>query len=214
MPGFGVISSLDLENKSNAKDRHSKSDTLRDDFKSRPTDNKRGCLLPILQNEIEVLVENYANRLVRYAFRLLGNLQDAEDVVQEVFTRTFSDRSKCATISDIGPYLYRSVANASTDLLRKRNCATVYREEVDAEKLLTQTDGPVEAAQTAEGLRRAESWLNRLPKEQAEVIRLRIFDSLSLSEIAAVLDCPVNTVCSRLRYGFQKLRGLIAAKKE
>jgi RNA polymerase sigma-70 factor, ECF subfamily len=160
------------------------------------------------------LVECYAERLVRHAFRLLGHLQDAEDVVQEVFVRTFSDRSKCATISDIGPYLYRSVANASTDLLRKRNRATVYREEVDAEKLLTQTDGPAEVAQSVEGLRRAEAWLNRLPKEQADAIRLRVFYYLSLSEIAAVLDCPVNTVCSRLRYGFQKLRGLVSAKKE
>ncbi len=65
-----------------------------------------------------------------------------------------------------------------------------------------------------ETLSRAEAWLSRLPKEQAQAIRLRVFDELSLSEIAAVLDCPLNTVCSRLRYGFQKLRGLVAAKKE
>lgn len=169
--------------------------------------------MPISQHEIADLVEVYADRLVRHAFRRLGNLQDAEDVVQEVFVRTFSDRSRCAEISTIGPYLYRSVANASTDLLRKRNCAAVFREEVDAEKLLDRSDGPAEVAQTAEGLRRAETWLKRLPKEQSEAIRLRIFDGLSLSEIAAVLECPVNTVCSRLRYGFQKLRGLVAAKK-
>ncbi len=90
---------------------------------------------PLSPKEIADLVEAYADRLVRYAFRRLGNLQDAEDVVQEVFVRTFSDRSRRTTISEIGPYLYRSVANASTDLMRKRSYGAVFREEVDAERL-------------------------------------------------------------------------------
>jgi RNA polymerase sigma-70 factor, ECF subfamily len=175
---------------------------------------KRGRALSLSQNEIAVLVETYAERLVRYAFRLLGNFQDAEDVVQDVFVRTFSNRSGYERISSIGPYLCRSVANASTDLLRKRNLAQVFREEVDAEKLFSAIDGPAEAVQAAEGLSRAEAWLHRLPKEQAQAIRLRVFDGLSLNEIAEVLDCPVNTICSRLRYGFQKLRALVAVKQE
>lgn len=175
--------------------------------------NTHGKALPLSHDQIAVVVETYADRLVRHAFCRLGNLQDAEDVVQEVFARTFSDRSRCAAISAIGPYLYRSVANASTDLLRKRNCAAVFCEEVDAEKLLAGGAGPAEVAQAGEALRRAEAWLKRLPDQQAEAIRLRVYDGLSLNEIAEVLDCPVNTVCSRLRYGFQKLREFVSANK-
>jgi len=148
-----------------------------------------GQVLQLSQNEIPQLVETYAERLVRYAFRLLGNLEDAEDVVQEVFVRTLSDRSRYAKISAIGPYLYRSVANASTDLLRKRNCAAVFCEEVEAEKLLSGAHGPAEAVQATEGLSRAEAWLKHLPEEQAQAIRLRVFDGLSLNDIAAVLEC-------------------------
>jgi RNA polymerase sigma-70 factor, ECF subfamily len=208
MPSFGPVcppgglSPLAMQKCALVKNRQTKSNS------------KRGSSLPPMQNEIAGLVESYAERLVRYAFRQLGNLQDAEDVVQEVFARTFSKPARYAGISEIGPYLYRSVANASTDLLRKRNRAAVYREEVDSEKILSQTDGPAEVAQSVEGSRRAEAWLKLLPGEQSEAIRLRVFDGLSLNEIAAVLDCPMNTVCSRLRYGFQKLRGLIAVKKE
>jgi RNA polymerase sigma factor (sigma-70 family) len=175
--------------------------------------NVQGKAVPLSHDQIAGLVETYADRLVRHAFRRLGNLQDAEDVVQDVFARTFSDRSRYAAISAIGPYLYRSVTNASTDLLRKRNCGAVFCEEVDAEKLLAGSAGPAEAAQAGEALRRAEAWLKRLPKEQAEAIRLRVYDELSLNEIAEVLGCPVNTVCSRLRYGFQKLRALVGANK-
>jgi RNA polymerase sigma-70 factor, ECF subfamily len=163
---------------------------------------------------VAALVDAYAGRLVRYAFRRLGNYQDAEDVVQQVFVRAFVDQSNRQKVSAVGPYLYRSVANACTDLLRRRDCAAVFREEVNAEQLLAGSDGPAEIAQAAEGLRRAESLLAHLPKEQAEAIRLRVFDGLRLGEIAEVLGCPMNTVCSRLRYGFQKLRNIVGGKRE
>ena len=149
-----------------------------------------------------------------YAFRLLGNLQDAEDVVQEVFVRAFSDRSKRTEVTAVGPYLYRAVANACTDVLRKRSRAEVFCEEVDMSQLLGKSQGPREAAEAAEALRRAEALLGRLPKDQAEAIRLRVFDELRLKEIAGVMGCPIDTVCSRLRYGFQKLRSLIVKEPE
>lgn len=177
------------------------------------TDSQRPAW-PRSPSEVASLVDAYAGRLVHYAFRHLGSYQDAEDVVQQVFVRTFVDHSNRKQVSAVGPYLFRSVANACTDLLRRRDRAAVFREEVSIEQLLAGTDGPVEIAQVAEGLHRAESLLRRLPKEQAEAIRLRVFDGLRLGEIAEVLGCPVNTVCSRLRYGFQKLRNLVGEKWE
>ncbi len=169
---------------------------------------------PKSRSEFAAFVESYAQRLARYAFRLLGNLQDAEDVVQEVFVRAFSDRSKRTEVTAVGPYLYRAVANACTDVLRKRSRAEVFCEEVDMSQLLGKSQGPREAAEAAEALRRAEALLGRLPKDQAEAIRLRVFDELRLKEIAGVMGCPVDTVCSRLRYGFQKLRSLIVKEPE
>jgi RNA polymerase sigma-70 factor, ECF subfamily len=146
---------------------------------------------PQSRGEFAALVEAYAERLVRYAFRQLGSLQDAEDVVQDVFVRALADRSRRTEISAIGPYLYRSVANACTDLLRKRNCRAVLCEEVDMSQLLNKSEGPREVAQAAEALRRAEALLGHLPKEQAEAIRLRVFDELRLREIADVVGCSV-----------------------
>jgi RNA polymerase sigma-70 factor (ECF subfamily) len=72
--------------------------------------------------------------------------------------------------------------------------------------------GPPEAVQAAEERERAETLLRRLPPEQAEAIRLRVYDGLGLEQIADVLDCPVNTVSSRLRYGFQKLRDAVGRR--
>jgi RNA polymerase sigma-70 factor, ECF subfamily len=171
--------------------------------------DSQGPAWPQSRSEVAALVDAYAGRLVRYAFRQLSDYQDAEDVVQQVFVRAFVDQSHQRKVSAAGPYLYRSVSNACTDLLRRRSYEAKGREEISQEKSGTGTVGPCEIAQTAEGLRHAESLLARLPNEQAEVIRLRVFDGLRLNEIAEVLGCPTNTVCSRLRYGFQKLRRLV-----
>jgi RNA polymerase sigma-70 factor (ECF subfamily) len=167
--------------------------------------------VPPAQSELAELVECYADRLVRFAFRRLGNIQDAEDVVQDVFARMFTAESH-ETIVLAGAYLFRSVGNACTDLCRRRARLAGLHDDMAFDRLPSAGPGPPEAAQVAEAQDRVEAMLRRLPPEQAETIRLRVFDGLSLDEIASVLDCPVNTVSSRLRYGFQKLREAVGNK--
>ena len=67
---------------------------------------------PQSRDDFARLVDMYLDRLVRYAFRRLGSIEDAEDVVQEVFVRAFADRSKRKRTSGVAPYLYRCVATA------------------------------------------------------------------------------------------------------
>jgi RNA polymerase sigma-70 factor, ECF subfamily len=160
---------------------------------------------PRARSELASLVEDYADLLVWHAFRLLGSMPDAEDVVQDVFIRVFSTGRR-GEVASIRAYLYRAVANACTDFLRSRTRSDRRREPIDFDRLAAGAEGPPEAAQAVEERQRIEALLGRLPHEQAEAVRLRVFDGLRLDEIAEVLDCPINTVSSRLRYGFQKLR--------
>ena len=169
------------------------------------------CSPPQAAAEFSDLVDGYADRLVRFAFRRLGSIQDAEDIVHDVFVRLFTaDRHEPILL--YGPYLFRSVGNACTDLCRRRARLAGRHDDTAFERLSSAGPGPPEAAQAAEEHGRAEVMLERLPPEQAEAIRLRVFEGLSLEEIASVLDCPINTVSSRLRYGFQKLRNALGDK--
>ena len=164
--------------------------------------------------EFEMLVEVYLDRLVLSAFRRLGNLHDAEDVVQEVFVRAFAERPKRKNISCVGPYLYRMVINACTDMLRKRKRSEKSLESFHVNKISGKQNNPAEMVAAKDELYRVKELLRRLPGNQAEVIRLRVFDELRLSEIADVVGCSLNTVSSRLRYGFKKLRKIVTREQK
>ena len=67
-----------------------------------------------------VLVERHSRSLFRLAFRMTGNQQDAEDVVQERFMRAYKQLGKFDERASFGTWLYRIAANCSLDLVRSR----------------------------------------------------------------------------------------------
>src|SRR5512139_2226325 len=66
------------------------------------------------------LVERHSRSVFRLAFRMTGNEQDAEDVVQESFLRAYRQLSKFDERASFGTWLYRIAANCSLDLVRAR----------------------------------------------------------------------------------------------
>src|SRR5690242_21851974 len=67
------------------------------------------------------LVERHSRSVFRLAFRMTGNEQDAEDVVQESMLRAYKQLSKFDERASFGTWLYRIAANCSLDLVRSRN---------------------------------------------------------------------------------------------
>src|SRR5437667_4197122 len=66
------------------------------------------------------LVEQHSRSVFRLAFRMTGNEQDAEDVVQESFLRAYRQLGRFESRANFGTWLYRIVANCSVDLLRSK----------------------------------------------------------------------------------------------
>ncbi len=178
------------------------------DDRSRDSRRASAANWPRSRAELAAIVGECADGLVRHAFRRLGSLADAEDVVQDVLVRVLTGGPR-DEVSSIRAYLYRAVGNACTDFLRSRIREERRVDPVDPDRVALDADGPAECAQAVEEQHRIESLLGRLPVEQADAVRLRVLDGLRLDQIAEVLDCPINTVSSRLRYGFQKLRAAV-----
>lgn len=166
--------------------------------------------------EFESMVETYLDALVRYAFRRLGSRQDAEDAVQDVMVRAYVTRAEHRNVVQVGPYLYRMTSNACTDVLRQRQRRRSWHSILEYFGIASPRTPatPSDAANVAEESVRTERLLSRLPKAQAEVVRLRVFAELSLLEIAAVVGCSENTANSRLRYGFKRLRHIVSKESK
>src|SRR6266536_1347631 len=67
-----------------------------------------------------VLVERHSRAVFRLAYRMTGNEQDAEDVVQESFLRAYRQLGRFEARANFGTWLYRIVANCSVDLMRSK----------------------------------------------------------------------------------------------
>jgi RNA polymerase sigma factor (sigma-70 family) len=130
--------------------------------------------------------------LTRLAFLLVGDRDDADDIVQSVFA-TAADR--WSSIDDPPTYLRRAVANRAHDVHRRsfRPAAPVA--------------GDVNADEP--DLDVVWSFVNALPTAQRAVIVLRFYEDLSLVDIAVVLGRPENTVRSDLRRALSHLKRIL-----
>lgn len=169
---------------------------------------------PQTRQDFRALVDAFQDRLVWFAFRKLGRRGDAEEVVQEVFLKAYRQRDERRHVTHVSSYLYRMTSNACTDILRKRSRAALRLNPSKAEGIADPRAQVGDMAAARDELHRIETILNRLPRRQAETVRLRVFDELAFAEIAEVLGCSVGTVKSRFRYGLNKLRAILELEKE
>lgn len=164
--------------------------------------------------ELERFIIAHQHKLVRHAFFKLGNLQDAEDVVQNTFIKIYTEQKSFDHVTGPLAYTFRMVSNLCIDKLRSD--AKINDEPLNgSEEAESLTGIPhEEEIIRKEEFRRINSLLGALPKEQAEVLRMRIIDELSFVDISAITGTPVNTVKSRFKYGIDKLRFTLNPVKE
>jgi len=160
----------------------------------------------------EPLVEKYRQRVWRLAYQILRDREEAWDCAQEAFVRAFSSLGSFRGQSAFYTWLFRITVNVATDRHRSRGARTrafggeaVSEDEwertaVDAE------EGPDDAALRSEERERIERALDSLPPKARTIIILSDIEGLSYREIAAVLNCPMGTVMSRLHNARRRLR--------
>ena len=150
--------------------------------------------------ELERLVSRKQDMLFRFAYMRVGNRQDAEDILQDVFLKLFRSEENLKHINNLEHYLIRSVGNCCRDWQRKKKFNLLPIEDAG------QIPIPDEDRQMHEEYLRISGMLESLPEEQAEIVRLKCSDGLKFREIAKLLEIPEATAKSRYRYAIAHIQ--------
>jgi RNA polymerase sigma factor (sigma-70 family) len=151
------------------------------------------------------LFDYFGPRIHAYLLRLRLDPIVAEELTQDVMSTLWQKASQFDPAkSTVATWLFRIARNRRIDLLRRdRDEASVDDRLLNIPDPALPPDDSLDVAQRETLIRSA---LDRLPREQLELVRLAFFDGLTHSEIADRTGVPLGTVKSRLRLAFSRLR--------
>lgn len=165
----------------------------------------------------EALMNRYEKKVYGIAYRMTGNRQDAEEVLQETFLSVYKSLNRFKGKSSFSTWLYRIAVNAALMKLRKKRVQTVSLDEP-----LTSDDGnhlrrevvdwstPEELVERKRLMEVVHKAIDSLPDTYRVIVLLRDGEGLSNSEIARILKMSVPAVKSRLHRARMHLRSKLS----
>jgi RNA polymerase sigma-70 factor (ECF subfamily) len=167
------------------------------------------------RDAFRVLVERHSRTLFRLSFRMTGNEQDAEEVVQETMLRAYRRLDKFEARANFGTWLYRIGVNCSLDLMRKRRPELKRRQlakdgdtemQDPLETAVSNDPGPdrlILSGELGEQVRVAMMQLS--PVERTAFV-MRHFEGNSIEEIGQTLGLGAGATKNSVFRAVQKLR--------
>jgi len=158
------------------------------------------------------LIRRYQRPLFRAALERLGERTWAEDVVQETFLAAFAGRTSYDPTFSFRTWLWTILLNLCKRHWKRRASRPtqhpwselVAGDEIRLPEPATEATG-LTCLLRAEQIERIRELLTELPEDQADALRLRFFGDLTFPEIAAAMNCCLNTAKSRVRYGLDRI---------
>lgn len=158
------------------------------------------------QQAFQELVEKFKAQVASIAYKMIGNYEDAKDISQIVFVKTYQNLNRFDTSKKLSTWLYRITINASIDFIRKhKKHRHEALESVGGE--LREKKSNVERAYQRNlikwAIKKAMAVLN---EKQKSVFVLRDLEGLDIKEVAEITSMPQATVRWYLHRARSKLR--------
>ena len=148
------------------------------------------------------LVVRHQKSLLRLAYRVVGDLEVAQDVVQESFMKAYQKLSGFEGRSAFKSWVYQITLNTAKNKLRGKN-----PEMLDIEKTpIADNINWEEQIMSGDLKEIIQLQVDKLPQKQRTALSLRIFEDLSFAEIADIMKCPYDTAKANYRHALMKLR--------
>lgn len=158
------------------------------------------------ERALRSLYDLYAGKVLATARRLMGNLGEAEEVVQDTFVDVWNRAASFdAARGSAASWILTIGRNRAIDRLRARASLQRAVTDLGSEPERAPIAAPDREVEHAENKRRIARALAQLSPEQRAVVELAYFDGLSQSEIAARTGHPLGTIKGRARAALEKL---------
>ena len=154
----------------------------------------------------DALFYRYRDGIYRLAVAITKDPSAGEEIVVDTFARAHRSLARLEPEDTLRPWLYRVAMNLSYDRKPRSGVTFASLEVSPAESFASDERSPAAIAEESEVRRIVLAAIDELGPKHRIVVILHYLNELSLAEIAAVVECPVGTVKSRLFYGVRHLR--------
>ena len=159
----------------------------------------------------DLLVRPLVPAMFKTAFRLTGNRDDAEDLVQDVLTKLFPQTDKLVEVIDLKPWVTRALHNRFIDTVRKRQRSpTTVSEELGFSKAADSVSNPDAKLANGELENALRIALDTLTPELRSLVVLHLMEGYTLDQLTEVFDVPLGTLKSRLHTARSRLKKILA----
>ena len=149
------------------------------------------------------LVKRYEKRLYNHALRMVGNQDDAMDMLQDILMSVYRNLRSFRGDAPFAAWVFRIATFRCIDhLRRKRPNITEFEEIPDP----ADRGNPIRTLESSQSNKDIISLLAKLPNDQRQVIELKFFQNFTFDEISGQLGISSNTAKSRLYAALKKMR--------
>lgn len=159
------------------------------------------------KEKFEILILRYKTKLFRYGRKFIAREENIEDVIQDVFIKTYQSINSFDVSQKFSSWIYRIAHNMFVNALRKTSRGPLYFFDFDTLMSHPIYDDPVEKEKDYKEIKKMlDIGLAKLKENYREIIVLYYLEELSYKEISDILRIPVGTVGIRLKRAKDSLK--------
>lgn len=155
-------------------------------------------------------IRPHLTQLYRQAYRLSGNQDDAEDLVQDLLIQLYERKIDITSYEKPSSWLLRSLYNCFVDHYRKKNRRPIDDKEFSSAEIIAsmtdESNSPHRLTELQHSKNTLQNVINSLNPEQRLIIALHDIEGHSLPELSEIMNTPIGTLKSRLHRARQSLR--------
>ena len=161
------------------------------------------------QQAFNNLARKYQEKIYWHARRILGDHDDAHEIVQQVLLVMYNKLNTFNFSSSLYTWIFKITYTRSLNQLKKNNLKQLFTFSFNENSPKHSYENIVEDLESKERLIKMEKLLNKLPTKQREIFIMRNFDELSYEEISSITGKSIGALKANYFHAFKKIKELM-----